>query len=97
VIAVARKPREPLVAVVWVRDMTDAVGGGNIDGQVYRGLAGQRARIPAGAAQVLEAGGFVRRVTGSQQSAQPSDLTQVPVQAAPAAGAQVAAKAEQVT
>ena len=54
------------VLVEWIRDMTDAVGGGNIGGQVYRGLAGERVRMPAGAAQVLSSAGFVKRVVAER-------------------------------
>ena len=60
---------EPVVAVEWVRTMDDAVGGGNIGGRVYRGQAGERAEMPAGAVQVLEGAGFVRRVAEPEQAA----------------------------
>jgi len=68
VIAVARKPSEPpLVLVEWVRDMTDAVGGGHVGDRVYRGVTGERVRMPEGAALVLSSAGFVEHVAEPEQ------------------------------
>jgi hypothetical protein len=60
---------EPMVAVEWLRTMDDAVGGGNIGDRVYRGRAGERAELPAGAVQVLSSAGFVRRVEAEAEQA----------------------------
>jgi len=76
---------ELVVLVERVRDMTDAVGGGNIGGRVYRGRTGERAEMPGGAAQVLEGAGFVRRVAEQRSRATAPSTEPATLQNAPTA------------
>lgn len=58
------EPIVPTVMVEWLRSTGDAAheGGGHIGDRHYQGRAGWKARIRADDAEILAAGGYVKRV-----------------------------------
>ena len=66
---ITTEPAVEMVTVQWLVNSSDAAheGGGNIGGRRYTGQIGERAEIPASAAEILRAAGFVKLAVEVEQ------------------------------